>query len=180
MLIMGILANWNYKRNQRIAQPEDIINGQSICQSAAMRFGLSTISRSGCEVIAVYNALILHDKKRPFADVARYMERYRILVGFWGTNFYMLGICLHHFGIRARRIYKTAELKSALHANRICLYVFWVGRRFCSSIHTVVLADYKDNLQIYNAFNRHGEIVQTGYDNYLKSRRMIMAYVIEE
>ncbi|HAG13087.1 MAG TPA: hypothetical protein DCG49_04405 [Ruminococcus sp.] len=177
---MGFLSKRNFKHNQEIPLPAALINGQSLGAVSGMKFGLSTMSLSGCEVIAVYNALVLTGKPKPFIEIARYMERFRVLFGFWGSNLFMLGHCLKHFGMPAKRIWKPAELDAILHSGKTCLYVYWVGRIFRSSVHTVVLQDDGGMLLVYNAFNKHGKVVRAKYEDYLKKRRMIFGYVLEE
>lgn len=177
---MGFLSKRNFKHNQEIPLPAALINGQSLGAVSGMKFGFSTMSLSGCEVIAIYNALLLMGKPKPFVEIARYMERFRVLGGFWGSNLFMLGHCLKHFGLRTKRVRKPDVLEAELLAGKTCLYVFWTGKLFRSSVHTVVLQNDGGNLLVYNAFNRHGKVVRTRYEEYLKKRRMIFGYVIAE
>ena len=55
---MSLLPKQNYKYNREIPLPAGLIHGQSLGAVSGMKFGLSNMSRSGCEVIAIYNALI--------------------------------------------------------------------------------------------------------------------------
>ena len=177
---MSFFAFRNFRHNRKIPLPAGLINGQSLGAVSDMKFGLSSMSRSGCEVIAVYNALLLHGMKQDFCEIARYMERFRVLLGFWGTNFFTLGLCLRHFGLRARRVRRPDEAEAALESGKTLVYVYWVGKRFRSSVHTVVLQTEHDALLVYNAFNHCGHIVRSKYEEYLRKRRMIFGYVIEE
>ena len=177
---MGFLSKKNFKHNEKIPLPAALINGQSLGAVSGMKFGFSTMSLSGCEVIAVYNALVLLGRPRPFVEIARYMERFRVLGGFWGTNFFTLGHCLKHFGMHVKRVRKPHVLEQELLAGKTCLYVFWVGKIFRSSVHTVVLQNDGGKLLVYNAFNRHDKVVRTVYEEYLKKRRMIFGYVIAD
>jgi len=79
---MSFLPKKNYKYNREIPLPAGLIHGQSLGAVSGMKFGLSNMSRSGCEVIAVYNALLLHGRPADFIEIAHYMERFRVLLGF--------------------------------------------------------------------------------------------------
>lgn len=175
---MSLLPNRNYRYNQGIPLPEGLMNGQALGAVSGMKFGLSTMARSGCEVIAVYNALLLHSRPMPLPEIARYMERFRVLWGFWGTNILALGRCLGRFGLRTRRIRHRAALEQALRAGDTVVYVYWCGRRFCSSIHTVVIQASGETLSVYNAYNRCGHVYRTKTTDYLQKKKMIFGYVI--
>ena len=177
---MSLLPKQNYKHNREIPLPDGLINGQALGAVSGMKFGLSNMSRSGCEVIAVYNALLLHHKPAQFLEIARYMERFRVLWGFWGTNFLSLGHCLKRFGLRAKRVRRREKLIAALETGHTVLYVYWCGKRFRSSVHTVVLQKRAEQLLVYNAFNRCDHIFRTGFTEYLGGRRMIFGYIIEK
>lgn len=177
---MSLLPKKNYKYNREIPLPDGLINGQALGAVSGMKFGLSNMARSGCEVIAVYNALWLHGKPRQFLEIARFMERFRVLWGFWGTNFLSLGFCLRHFGLHAKRIRRREKAENALRDGKTLVYVYWCGKRFRSSVHTVVLQMHADTLNVYNAYNKFGTVYRVSPEKYLHGRRMIFAYVIGE
>ncbi|MBR6718899.1 MAG: hypothetical protein IKI77_11235 [Oscillospiraceae bacterium] len=176
---MSFFSRRNFRYNQTIPLPEGLINGQSLGAVSGMKFGLSNMSRSGCEVIAVYNALLLHHLPAPFLDIARYMERFRVLMGFWGTNFFALGHCLKRYGLHAKRVRKPDAVQQALESGKVCLYVYWCGKRLRSSVHTVCLQKHGTAMRVYNAYNRCGHPVTAKYEDYLEKRRMIFGYIIE-
>lgn len=175
---MSLLPNQNYQYNREIPLPDGTINGQGLGAVSGMKFGLSVMARSGCEVIAVYNALLLHQKPVPLPEIARYMERFRVLWGFWGTNILALGRCLKRFGLSARRVRHRAEIARALAAGETVVCVYWCGRRLCSSIHTVVLRASGEALSVYNAYNRCGHVYRTKTTDYLQKKKMIFGYII--
>ena len=70
---MSFFPSRNLKYNEEIPLPAGLIHGQSLGAVSGMKFGLSTVSYSGCEVIAVYNALLLSGRHLPFPVIARYM-----------------------------------------------------------------------------------------------------------
>lgn len=177
---MSLLPVRNYRHNRKIPLPPKTINGQGLGDIAGMRFGLSTVSYSGCEVIAVYNALLLAGRPVPFCEIARYMERFRVLFGFWGTNFLALGRCLGRFGLKARRVRDPKKLRAALDEGKLCLYVYWVGKRFRSMVHTVAIhRTAGGTITVYNAYNNCGHPIQVQPEQYI-TRRMIFGYITEE
>ena len=145
-----------------------------------MKYGRSTVSYSGCEVIAVYNALLLHHRPAAFLEIARYMERFRVLLGFWGTNFLSLGHCLKHYGLRTKRVRSPQKVEEALLSGSTVVYVYWVKKRFRSSVHTVVLQKGRDVLCVYNAYNQCGHVLHVKFEDYLRHRKMIFGYIIEQ
>ena len=177
---MSIFSRRNFRYNQKIPLPEGPINGQALGAVSGMKFGLSNMSRSGCEVIAVYNALLLHHKRVPFTEIARYMERFRVLLGFWGTDFWVLGHCLKHYGLKAQRVREPEKVRDAIMAGRIVVYVYWCGKRFRSSVHTVCLRRHGDHMHVYNAYNKCGHVYTAKYADYLQKSKMIYGYIIGE
>ncbi len=175
---MSLLPKKNYKYNREIPLSEGPINGQGLGAVSGMKFGLSKMSRSGCEVIAVYNALLLHHKPADFLKIARYMERFRMLMGFWGTNYLALGHCLRRYGLPAKRVHHPKDVAEALHAGRDVMFVYWCGKRLRSSVHTIILRAEGETLCVYNAYNRYGKIYRASFEEYLEKRHMITAYVI--
>ena len=178
---MGLSAKKNYRHNKAGTHPAGTLNGQGLGGKdglAGMKFGCSTVSYSGCEVIAVYNAQVLSGLKPDFAETARYMERFRVLLGFWGTNFPALGICLRHFGLCARGTRSRKRLREALLRGQRCLFVYWTGKRFCTPVHTVCIEAKGENcLTVYNLYNNCSHPVTVPLDDFLGGRR-ILGYII--
>lgn len=177
---MKRLSKKNYEHNKQIPLPEGLLNGQSLGAVSGMKYGRSTVSYSGCECIAVYNALLLHGTPVPFPDVVRYMERFRVLFGFWGTNFLALGHCLRHFGLHVRRYRFRRRIAAALRPGVPALMVYWTKRRFASSVHTVcVWLCNTDTLEIFNAYNSCHTSVTESLLHFLR-KKLIFAYIPPE
>lgn len=176
---MSLLPSHNHRHNRATPLPERLINGQSLGDVARMKFGLSTMSYSGCEVIAVYNALLLAGMPQPLPDIARYMERFRVLGGFWGTNFLALGRCLRRFGLPAKRVRRRKKLAAALESGRICLMVYWTGRRFLSPVHTVCIRQSGEGrLAVCNQYNNCDCVTEEPTGAFL-AKRLIFGYITE-
>ena len=177
---MSLLPSRNHRHNKAFSLPERLINGQSVGDVAKMKFGLSTMSDSGCEVIAVYNALLLSGIPQPLPDIARYMERFRVLGGFWGTNFLALGRCLRHFGLPAKRVRRRKKLLAGLEAGRICLMVYWTRRRFLSPVHTVcIFMREAGEITVCNQYNNCARVLHEPAEKFL-ANRLIFGYITEE
>lgn len=161
-----------------IPLPTDLMNGQALGAVSGMKFGLGSIGNCGCEVIAVYNALLIAGCPRPFTEIARYMERFSMLGGLWGTDPHALGHCLRHFGLNVRRLRSHESVKRVLQTGSCCVYVYWTKRRMASAIHTVCMEQKGEKLWIYNAYNNVPHAIQSTPDAYLQGRRMILAYEI--
>lgn len=166
------------RHNRMLHLQEGMLNGQGLGELGKMKFGCSTVSYSGCEVIAVYNAQLLLKGQADFCETARYMERFRVLLGFWGTNFLALGVCLRHFGIEARGTRSRRTLREALDAGKSCLFVYWTRKRFCSPVHTVLIVpDGTAQINIYNLYNNISDPVQREREQFLQ-KRLIVGYVM--
>ena len=164
-------------RNTVIPLPTELMNGQSLGAVSGMKFGLGSIGHCGCEVVAVYNALLLSGTPRPFTEVAKYMERFSMLGGLWGTDPYALGHCLRHFGLGARKLRSHESVKRVLMSGKRVIYVYWIKRRMMSGIHTVCAEQRGDTLYVYNAYSNVDHAIETKPDLYFR-RKMLTAYEV--
>ncbi len=167
------------KQNQKmkIPLPLELINGQSMGAVSGMKFGLGTIRNCGCEVIAVYNALLLSGVPHPFEEVAKYMVRFSMLGGLWGTFPYALGHCLRHFGLENKKLRTRESVKRELAAGNRVVYTYWNGRRFLSSIHTVCVEQRGEKLYVCNEYSNVTHPTETTPDAYF-CQNMITAYQV--
>ena len=148
---MFSLASWRYNlkyNTERVQQPEfgKMINGQGMGLVSKLRYGICTMSFNGCEVIAVHNALVYLNNPKALKDIAFYMERFRLLMGFFGCNVYMLGKALQHFDAVCPRI-------SSIDDAEAFIITFWTKQPFLSSIHTVFCVKTQGGIQVYNRYN---------------------------
>lgn len=149
-----------------------MINGQGKGDIAQLRYGLSTMSYSGCEVISVYNALVYLGIPRPIHDIALYMERYRVMLGYWGCNVYCLGKALGRFGVEYERVKTTEESKAFIVS-------YWTGKRFRSSIHSVFCVRKREGIVVYNQYNNcQRELLYKTDEEVIGKLRLIAVYRI--
>lgn len=152
MLIRGTKKyNLNYNENL----PEHtgygkMINGQGRGEVSHYRYGICRMSFNGCEVIAVHNALVHLGIPQKLSDIAFYMERFRMLFGFFGCNPYKIGKALEHFGAASEKT-KTVGKSGAF------IVSFWTKRPFLSSIHTVFCIQKENGIEAYNVYNSCAE-----------------------
>lgn len=141
----------NYRRNLELQQPEfgRMINGQALGAVSKLRYGLCPMSFNGCEVIAVHNALVYLGRPIAVAEAAHYMERFRVLIGFFGCNAYKIGKALSHFGAANERV-KNAD------ASKAFIITFWTGVPLFSSVHTVFCIREDEKIRVCNVSN-HAE-----------------------
>ena len=140
---------YNYRHNtERVEAPGtgSMINGQGLGLVSKMRYGICHMSFNGCEVIAVQNALVFLGIPQPVAEVAFYMERFRLLMGFFGCNVYKIGKALAHFGAEYERAADPGDA-------RAFIVSFWTGRPFLSPIHTVFCVRTASGIDVYNKYN---------------------------
>lgn len=93
MLIRGTKI-YNLKHNENLPDHTEsgkMINGQGRGAVSKYRYGICHMSFNGCEVIAVHNALVYLGIPEKLSDIAFYMERFRMLFGFFGCNPYKIG-----------------------------------------------------------------------------------------
>ena len=166
---------YNLRHNkERLKSPESgkMINGQGLGLVAKFRYGICPMSFNGCEVIAVHNALVYMEKSRPLPEIAFYMERFRMLFGFFGCNPYGIGKALRHFGVECDRS-KTAEDAKAF------IVTFWTKRPFLSEIHTVFCVRTAHGIAVYNRYNSctHEELCKD-IEDVAGKRRPIAIYKV--
>lgn len=176
MLIKGS-RRYNLRHNtERTASPEvgRMINGQALGAVSKLRYGICRMSFNGCEVIAVHNALVYLGIPKPLTDIAFYMERFRVLMGFFGCNAYKLGKALKHFGAECSRV-KTPDDSKAF------IITFWTGRRLLSSVHTVFCIRKENGIEVYNRYNSsHGAEMCGSMDEVAAKKKTIAVYSIED
>lgn len=170
-----MLTGRNVRRNTAAKEPPEcgkMINGQALGGVSELRYGLCRMSFNGCEVIAVHNALVYLGKPRPAAEIAAYMERYRMLIGIFGCSPYKIDRALRHFGCECRR---TAYPDSA----QAFIITFWTKRPFLSSLHTVFCVREEKGIRVYNIYNDCSESrLYSSVEDFAGKRRPVAVYQV--
>ncbi len=161
----------NYRHNIQLYDEScygRMINGQSVDYVSEMRYGLCRMSFNGCEVIAVHNALVYLKKAVPIYETARYMEKFRMLVGIFGCNPCKIGKALEHYNIK---------YESSLNIGNAETFIlsFWTGIHFMSSIHTVFCIRQDNETTVYNRYNNCSEARVYRNDSAITEQKNIIA-----
>lgn len=160
------MIKYNLASNKKLSENiNGMINGQALGTVSRMRYGFFPMSFNGCEVISVYNALCCLGKSVPLHEVAFFMERYKIFFGLFGCNVYSIGKALGHFGIECENSGKSD----------IFIMSFWTGKKFFSSVHTVLCIRKKGFIQVYNRYNRCPDVKKYNNINDISPRRRLIA-----
>ena len=152
-----MLGHINYKNNKKWedALPDGMINGQGMGAVRNFRYGLFSFGWCGCEIIAAYNFLKMIGKPLPLCDIAREIYSYgHLLMGFFGTNVYVLGFFLSRHGIHAQGAHRKEDFLLRAAAGKCGVVSFWTGKVLRSSIHTVAFRVGEDGkVTVFNRFN---------------------------
>ena len=159
---------------------KDCINGQSVDTNIKdLEYGVKKISYNGCELIAVYNSLVLVNKKpenfQNIIDVAEKTDGVMWLDGRLGTTPKGVGILLDKYSQPYTKTYFPTEFNALLEDGGVYILVAWNPGDI--TIHTVALTcDNENNIVVYNVA---GNIVHpykysatessTGLDEYINN-----------
>lgn len=152
---MKLLAKHNFQYNQTIPLPTVPVNGQALGAVSGVKFGVGTLAKCGCGVLAVFNALTLCGRKIPLQQVACVMESYRVMWGLLGVNCFALGKALGRWDIPAKKISGAGNMTDFLQKGRVALAAYWTKKPFLSSAHIVCLyGEGNGKARVYNLYSR--------------------------
>ena len=144
------------------ALPPGRINGQGLGALAALPYGAWNMGNNGCEVIAVYNALLALRRPVPLPEIAAALERRGLLFnGFGGTNLIAVAAYLRAQGVRVTvlRRRERAEYDAALAASDCAILSYWTGAKLrradgsWNTLHTVSVQRSFAGVEICNWAN---------------------------
>lgn len=149
----------NCSARERLKLPPGPINGQGLGTLSKLPYGAWTMGNNGCEVIAVYNALLALGKARPLPEIAAALERGGLLFnGFGGTNLsaveaYLRGRSVNVTILRRR---ERARFDAALAASDCAILAYWTGPTLrrpegdWNMLHTVSVQRAADGVEVCN------------------------------
>lgn len=163
-----------YLRNKELDNYscKEYISGQKFGAVSEMKYGLCRMSFNGCECIAVFNAMVYLGKDKRLWEIARILERYRMLMGMLGCNPVKLG--------KALRILST-EYENCSDTEKEGAYIisYWTGRRFLSSLHTVFAVMSGNGLTVYNRYGNSCKVFcYERLEQLLGGRKLIRLYYL--
>ena len=176
------LANYinNKQRESEVLRKQykqKFITNQS--KLSVLKFGTSNMKNAGCELIAIYNAILLQNGGScSLSDIIWKCELsgYTALTGQWGTNPYRIGDLLTMSKMRYSAIQNVKRLK--MQKDKIYIISFWNRRSIFDGIHTIAVKVIKrNNIQCYNdIYSDKPTIVSGTFKKLLKGRPFIIGY----
>ena len=165
-LINPFCRRFDRKENAAVrahaALPPGRINGQGLGALAALPYGAWTMGNNGCEVIAVYNALLALHRPQPLPAIADALERSGLLFnGFGGTNLSAVAAYLRAQGVDVTVLRRRAfvDYDAALASADCAILSYWTGRTLrrpnghWNTLHTVAVQRSFAGVEICNWAN---------------------------
>ncbi len=140
-----LFSRGNLRRNEKRleeAAPSGLLTRQGAgALTDRLRFGISSMKRSGCEVMAAYNVLSARGRRPDLPSLISEFERKGAsLGGFFGASPYAVADILREKGLSVRWHGRgeAADFDALLRASRLGVLSFWWGGKSLV-IHTVML-----------------------------------------
>ena len=142
--------------------PPGPINGQGLGALAALPYGAWRMGENGCEVIAVYNALLTLGKPQPLPEIAAALERGGLLFnGFGGTNLSAAAAYLRRQGVDVTVLRRRDRDRydAALSASDCAILSYWTGAALrrpggdWNTLHTVLIRRVPGGVEVFNSDN---------------------------
>ena len=152
----------NAAARARAALPPGRINGQGLGALSALPYGAWNMGNNGCEVIAVYNALLTLHRPAPLPEIAAALEKRGLLFnGFGGTNLSAVAAYLRARGVRVTVLRRRArpEYDAALATAGCAILSYWTGAKLrradgsWNTLHTVAIQRGFAGVEICNWAN---------------------------
>jgi hypothetical protein len=120
-----------------------------------VRYGLFTMDYNGCELISVYNAMILFGKHMQLRDIAYYHETHGSLaLGAFGTNTYASIDFFTEYGITVQTAVGAASFDDVISTSMVSIITFLNGASVFEGIHTVAFTrDSDGSINVYNYYS---------------------------
>ena len=147
-----------------------------------MKFGFFRMYYNGCEVIAIYNALWLRNRRIPISEIAFEMEvnGASTLFGVFGSNPYFIGFYLNAHKVKFNMELSVAKLYKYKKENGVYIISFWTGKMFLSPIHTVAVQYRRGKFVVYNRYDNLTDLYSYySFESIFKSGRFIVGYYLK-
>ncbi|MBR4765509.1 MAG: hypothetical protein IK085_01960 [Clostridia bacterium] len=170
----------NYEINKFIKLGDGTINGQGIGPVSQMRYGLFPMSYNGCEMIAIYNFLLLEKMENPgLAEIAHEMyPKSGVLLGVFGSNPYQLHKYFDIRNIKVKRFYSLKSFFKQLEFSKFGIISFWNAHHPFHGLHTVCVESIKNGIRVYNRSNKKAVPVDyKNYNEFVDQVRFICGYL---
>ena len=178
-----MLEKINYNKNSKTERFGEIINGQGLGYVAQMRYGLFPMSYNGCEMIAIYNLLLLEGRKNnTLTGICREMYKTAcVFSGLLGSNVYVLD---KYFSRHGMPVLKTLSRDSFFETLSHCKYgilSFWNSNSPFDGVHTVCIEKKESSWVIYNRSNRRATPAEYfSIDEIVSKHRFMAGYCLDQ
>lgn len=164
------------------------IFGQGLPDVADIRYGKYPVSYNGCELVAVYNALVNLDAQKDFREIIKDAERIKGVCwsffgmkAIFGTKPKGIGKLLKHYGRKIASARRRSRFNGMLAPDGTYIVTFF-NRHIWEGIHTVMFVCDRD--RSISVFNYCNNAVKAGLyeslDSYLSLQgKPIVLYKVE-
>ena len=170
----------NYEINKFIKLGSGTVNGQGVGPVSQMRYGLFPMSYNGCEMIAIYNFLLLEKMENPgLAEIAHEMyPKSGVLLGVFGSNPYRLHKYFDERDIKVKRYYSLKNFFKQLESSKFGIISFWNAHHPFHGLHTVCVESTENGIRVYNRSNKKAVPVDyKKYNEFVDQARFICGYL---
>jgi len=176
-----MLGKLNYKVNRTIDLGEGPVNGQGCGQVSQMRLGFFPMAYNGCELIAIYNLLLLNGRKgHRLCDIAHEMYAPAwALCGVFGSNVYVLDLYFRRHGIPCEKTLSRDEFIKRLDEKGCGIVSMWNAHHPFKGIHTVCVEKTDAGIRVYNRYNGTDHPVEySSLDEVVDKPRFMCGYTL--
>ena len=166
---------------------KNFIFGQGLPEVANLKYGNYPISYNGCELVAIYNALVNLDAPVDFKEIIEKAEnmkgvRWNILwlKAVFGTKPKGIGRLLKHYGRKITATKKRKEFGGMLSPGGTYILTFFNGHIW-KGIHTVMFVCGNKGIRVFNHYSNDLKAREyESLDEFLKRQgRSVMLYKVE-
>ncbi len=176
-----MIKYFNKKSNTKIESYGELINGQGLGYVAKMRYGLFPMSYNGCEMIAIYNLMLLEGRKgHTLTDICSKMyDTSCVFCGLLGSNVYVLDKYFLRLGMPVDKIFDRDGFFRRLTAGGYGIISFWNTNSPFDGVHTVCIEQTQDGYRIYNRSNKKSTPAEyKTADEVVSERRFMVGYCL--
>ncbi|MDR3262858.1 MAG: hypothetical protein LBT30_00935 [Clostridiales bacterium] len=170
-------ADSNYEYNKTLYQPTNYIYNQN--DYYFWKFGLTSFDGVGCEVVSVYNIMLMIDRPRPLAEIIYDFEKNgsEMFLGFGGSNPLRLGRYFDGQEIRYAKYFSMKSLQDAANAYDDCNIIisYWNNNPPWNGLHTIAV---KKTDELYCAYNKYSVILTGSSLKDFSTDYFIIGYII--
>lgn len=170
-----MLERKNYYHNIKYFPGESYINGQGKGEVSKMKYGFFNMSWNGCEMIAIYNAMLDIGKPDSLARISAEMyPQSSVLCGFFGSNVYVLDRYFKAHGIPYEKTFDYNAFFNELPHHTCGILSFWNHRVLFSSLHTVMVKYVDGKIVVFNKTNSTTEPVPVEHRKNVTNQKLFM------